>query len=327
LAIPLNLVYRSRSIQYPFLAAINAANGWERAGVELKSLKFVSGAANSDPMLINGECDFIFGSHISPYIHRMNGHPFVYLGQTVNWVDDVIVSKQPIKSLKEMEGKRFVETPGVTAERHHGHHPGGNHLLYLRREGLDPDKLTFVGARQKELWPDVADGLGDFCFSGPPDDEDARAAGLHVLPLPPLPMVNASTMTTLWPILKNRRDLCEGVLKAALMGIHYIKTEPDKMWKLMQDDVAVELKIKDERSLKHLYNYCRSILEPRLYPTAQAVHNAFDLAIMEQPDIASKVNPMSLWDINLLRDIEESEFIDDLYGGQVPGPGAPPSRG
>ncbi len=326
MAIPLNLVYRSRAVQYPLLTAIQTCDGWARAGIELKSLKFVSGAANSDPMLINGECDFIFGSHISPYIHRMNGHPFVYLGQTVNWTDDVIVSREPIKSMKELEGKRFVERAGTTADRHHGNHPGGNHLLYLRREGLDPHKLSFVAATSREYWRDVAEGRGDFTFSGAPEDEDARAAGLHIFPLAPLPMVNGSTMTTLWPLLQNRRDLCEGVIKATLMGIHFIKTEPEKMWKLMQDDVAVELNITDERSLKHLYNYCRSILEPRMYPLAAAVENAFELAIMEEPSIATKLNPMSLWDIHLLREIEESEFIDDLYGGNVPGPGAVPGR-
>lgn len=327
MAIPLNLVYRSRNVQYPFLAAIKACNGWERAGIELASLKFVSGAANSDPMLINGECDFIFGSHISPYIHRMNGHPFVYLGQTVNWTDDVIVTRDPIKDVRELKGKRFVEREGLTPDKHGGNHPGGNHLLYLKREGLDPHDVTIVAGQSRDYWKDVANGRGDFAFAGPPEDEDAEKAGLHIFPLAPLPMVNASTMTTLWPILKNRRDLCEGVLKAALMGIHYIKTEPEKTWKLFEDDVAKELKIEDERALKHLYSYCRSILEPRLYPHAEAVYNAFLLAVMEEPQIAQKLNPMSLWDIDLLREIEESEFIDDLYGGNVPPPGIAPKRG
>jgi hypothetical protein len=313
-------------VQYPFLRAIDAANGWERAGIELKSLKFVSGAKHSDPMLINGECDFIFGSHISPYIHRMNGHPFVYLGQTVNWTDDVIVSREPITSPKQLVGKRFVEYPGADANSHHGRHPAGNHLLYLRREGVDAKTLTFVAAETKEYWQDVAAGRGDFCFSGPPDDDDAAAAGLHVFPLAPLPMVNGSTMTTLWPIYQERRDLCEGVLKAAIMGIHFIKTEPEKFWQLMQDDVAVELKIKEPKALEHLYEHCRAILEPRLYPLAESVANAFELAVMEEPDIRQKLNPMSLWDIHLLREIEESEFIDDLYGGQTPPPGAPPAR-
>src|SRR5438270_11948437 len=137
MAQPLNLVYRSKAVQFPLLTAMKAANAWERAGIDLKSLKFVSGAANSDPMLINGECDFIFGSHISPYIHRMNGHPFVYLGQTVNWTDDVIVTREPINKVSDLKGKRFVEREGLTADRHGGNHPGGNHLLHLKRDGLD----------------------------------------------------------------------------------------------------------------------------------------------------------------------------------------------
>lgn len=326
MAIPLNLVYRSRALQYPLLAAMKHSGAWEKAGIDVKGIQFVSGAAKSDPMLVNGECDFIFGSHISPYIHRMNGQPFVYLGQTVNWIDDVIVTKDPIHSLKELEGKKLCETPGMTPERHHGHHPGGNHLLYMFREGIDTHKVIFVEGTHKDHYLDVLDGHGDWAFASPPEDEEAARAGLHVYPLEPLPMINAATMTTLWPTLKNRRDLCEAVIKATLMGVHFIKTEADAFWKLMQDDVAVELKIQDPKALKHLYEYERSILEPRLYPTADSVANSFKLAIMEEPQIANKLNPMSLWNIDLLRDIEESEFIDDLYGGNVPGPGAPPSR-
>src|SRR5690348_3235759 len=229
-----------------------------------------------------------------------------------------MVTREPIKSLKDLEGKKLVETEGVTADRHHGHHPGGNHLLYLRREGVDTHKITFVPGTSRSLYKDVLNGLGDAAFASPPEDEEAQAAGLHVLALPHLPMINAATMTTLWSTLQDRRDLCEAVLKATIMGIHFIKTEPDKFWKLMQDDVAVELKIQDPKALKHLYEYERSILEPRLYPTPESVANSFQLAIMEERTIADKINPMSLWDISLLREIEESEFIDDLYGGKAP---------
>ena len=48
MAIPLNLVYRSKAVQFPLLMAMKASNAWERAGIELKSLTYVSGAANSD---------------------------------------------------------------------------------------------------------------------------------------------------------------------------------------------------------------------------------------------------------------------------------------
>jgi ABC-type nitrate/sulfonate/bicarbonate transport system substrate-binding protein len=322
MAIPLNLVYRSRAIQYPFIAAINACDGWERAGIELKSLQFVSGAERSDPMLIRGECDFIFGSHISPYIHRLHGQPFVYLGQTVNWVDDVLVSREPMRDLKELEGKRLAEDKNVSWERHHGAHPAGNHLLYLRRAGVDGTKVTFVETGRRERIPALLNGEADAALMSPPEDDQARKAGLHIQPLPPLPMVQASTMTTMWPNLQERPELCEAVVKAALMGIHFFKTQSGAMWEVMQQDVAKELEIKNEDTLRALFVRNQAILETRMYPRADAVQNAFELAIMEEPAIADKLNPMSLWDIHLLRSIEESGFIDELYGGQVAGPGS-----
>jgi len=322
MSLPLKLVYRSRPIQYPLLAAMKACKAWERAGIELKSLEYVSGAAQSDPMLVKGECDFIFGSHISPYLHRFHGQPFVYLGQTVNWVDDVLVSKAPLKSIKDLEGKTLSESPKASADRHLGSHPAGNHLLYLRREGVDAHKIKFYPSKARKHYRDVIEGLADAAFASPPDDEEARRAGLHVLTLEPLPMVIASTMTTLWPIVEKRPDLCVAVLKAVIMGVHFIKTKPDEMWKVMQNDVAAELKIEDPNVLEYLHKKNLSVLEPRLYANAESIKNAFELAVMEEPAIAKGLNPMSLWDFHLLRSIEESGFIEELYGGHVPGPGA-----
>jgi ABC-type nitrate/sulfonate/bicarbonate transport system substrate-binding protein len=321
----LNLVYRSRRLQYPLLAAMKACDAWQRAGVDLRSLKYVSGAAQSDPMLVNGECDFIFGSHVSPYIHRFNGQPFVYLGQTVNWADDVLVSLEPLQHAKDLQGKRLCDRNGLSPTNFGGNHSAGNHLLYLLREGVDLSQVSFVSGPHKEHYKNLLDGIGDAAFASPPYDEEALAAGLHVLRLDPLPMVNSSTMTTLWPIVKERPALCEGVLKAVILGIHFMKTQPDAFWKLMQSDVAAELEIDDERVLKYLHRYSTSIMEPRLYPTAEAVANAYKLAVIQEPAVAG-LNPMSLWDMHALRSIEESEFIDDLYAGSVPGPGAVPSQ-
>jgi hypothetical protein len=322
MALPLNLVYRSRAIQYPLIAAMNACDAWERAGLELRSVTYVAGADKSDPMLARGECDFIFGSHISPYLHRFHGQPFVYLGQTVNWIDDALVSREPLRDLRELVGKRLAEDPRVTPERHYGHHPGGNHLLYLRRAGVDPRDLTLVSSKQRAHWIEVANGEADAAFASPPQDEDARRAGLHVLRLPPLPMVQASTMTTLWPIMQARPELCVAVLKATMMGVHFFKTQVGPMWEVMQQDVAKELKIDSEEVLRALFLRNQAILEPRLYPRAEAIANAFELAVMEEPAVAEALNPMSLWDVHLLRELEESGFVDELYGGQVPGPGS-----
>jgi ABC-type nitrate/sulfonate/bicarbonate transport system substrate-binding protein len=321
----LNLVYRSRRLQYPLLAAMNACDAWNRAGIELRSLKFVSGAAASDPMLVRGECDFIFGSHVSPYIHRFHGQPFVYLGQTVNWADDVLVSREPLAGARDLEGRQLCDRNGLSPTNFGANHAAGNHLLYLLREGVDLARVTFVSGPHKEHYRNLLDGIGDAAFASPPYDGEAKAAGLHLLPLAPLPMVNSSTMTTLSSTVRERPALCEAVLKATIMGIHFIKTQPEAFRKLIQTEVATELEIDDQKVLDHLHRYSTSIMEPRLYPTAEAINNAYRLAVIQEPAVAA-LNPMSLWDVHLLRGIEETEFIDDLYGGAVPGPGAPPSR-
>jgi hypothetical protein len=134
--------------------------------------------------------------------------------------------------------------------------------------------------------------------------------------------VQASTMTTLWPIMQARPELCVAVLKATMMGVHFFKTQVGPMWEVMQQDVAKELKIDSEEVLRALFLRNQAILEPRLYPRAEAIANAFELAVMEEPAVAEALNPMSLWDVHLLRELEESGFVDELYGGQVPGPGS-----
>ena len=143
-------------------------------------------------------------------------------------------------------------------------------MLYLRREGVDPHTIAFVASKQRARYVEVLNGEADAAFVSPPEDEQARPAGLHVLPLPPLPMVQATTLTTLWPTLEDRRDLCEAVIKAVLMGVAFIKTQPGPMREVMEQDVAAELQIEDPRVLRHLQTENQAILEPRLYPRPDA---------------------------------------------------------
>ena len=65
MALPLNLVYRSRAIQYPLIAAMNACDAWERAGIDLQQVTYVAGADKSDPKGIRERVDKGFTSGAS----------------------------------------------------------------------------------------------------------------------------------------------------------------------------------------------------------------------------------------------------------------------
>src|ERR1700722_12030238 len=132
-------IYRSRSVQYPMLAALRASGAWEQVGLDAgDELQFISSASTADPMLMNGEVDFILGSHVTPYLRYDEGVPFVYLGQTVNTTDSVVVTRLPINGLEELRGLRIADAIGEDM------HPHGNHIMYLRRSGVSEDEVTWI---------------------------------------------------------------------------------------------------------------------------------------------------------------------------------------
>ena len=53
-------------------------------------------------------------------------------------------------------------------------------------------------------------------------------------------------------------------------------------------------------------------LEPKPYPTTEAIENVFALAVRESPGIRD-FNPLALWDLHYVREIDDSGYIDRLY--------------
>jgi ABC-type nitrate/sulfonate/bicarbonate transport system substrate-binding protein len=294
----IRLVYRSRAVQYPLLAAIRAAGAWQRSGLDVGEVPYVKGASKSDKMLIDDEIDLIFGSHVTPYLRYDEGVPFVYLGQTVNRVEDSVASREPIDSLAELRGRRLADE--VDAESH----PFGNHILYLRRAGVAEDEVTWVNMDRDEIIDAIGKGTVDAAFVSSPDDEAARAAGLALHTPAPLPMVNATTITTLWPKVSADPDLFRRVLRAVRIGVAFYQDETEQMRKVMAEDVGPELKISSPDRLEKLYQRNVGLLGRSLYPEAEAVANAFQLAVRQRPELAHRLSPLALWDMHLLRELD-----------------------
>ncbi len=302
---PVRVVYRSRPIQYPLIAAMNKCNAWERAGLDLTYMDFVYGPSESDPMLIDGKVDFIFGSHITPYLHRSKGVPMVYVGQVVNWCDEWLVSSKPIHNLADLSGKVIADESTTLPN-----HPFGNRLLYLKRGGLELSQVDFLETgRKSPAYLAVAEGKADAAIISPPHDNDARELGLHVVPLPWLPMIYATTLLTMWDRTQERPELVRRIIQAVRYGVRFFKTEKKQMEKLMEDTIGPELGIHKDTYLQSLYQRNCLLLDESLYPRVDAIENAFRIANMMQHDLHEKVNPMELWDVHFLREVEKIEKI------------------
>jgi ABC-type nitrate/sulfonate/bicarbonate transport system substrate-binding protein len=307
---PVRVVYRSKTIQHPLMAAMKAADAWSQAGLDPGGdIEYVSGAAKADGRLINGDLDFIFGSHVTPYLRYDEGVPFVYLGQTVNYADDSVASARPMSEVEDLRGLRIADRLDSNS------HPHGNHILFLRRAGIAEDEVVWIGAERHAELDLVAAGQADAAFVTVPNDRLALERGLHVFQPDPLPMVNASTMTTLWPTVQRDPDLCRAVLRAVRIGITFYQDEPEAMWKVMQSDVADLLGIDDEVNLRALYERNFKLLDRSLYPNPESVRNAFLLAVRQRPGLEERVHPAALWDVHFLRELDAA--VDDAAVGAV----------
>ena len=65
----------------------------------------------------------------------------------------------------------------------------------------------------------------------------------------------------------------------------------------------------------HVYDDLSSRLEPKLYPSLAAVYNVYQEALKqdEKNGDAAKIHPLALWNMNFLREIDDSGFVKDLY--------------
>jgi ABC-type nitrate/sulfonate/bicarbonate transport system substrate-binding protein len=303
-------IYRSPS-HLPIWAVLQGAGIWGDVGLELTSFEYVDDSTIAEGMLLEGEVDFISGNHISTYTLFARGAPIVHLTSPSNSVHDALVMRQPISSIAELQGKRIGET-AITGPDGGYAHNRGNHLLTLKRDGVQPDEVTWV-----ELAPKMSDefrhaqrsaledGLIDATFvSG--SGSEYEAAGFHVTRPERLPMINGPTITCSSDTLRKRQGLGEQLVKAEVLGIHFAHAHPEET-----DRILADLTKREDASRPYARE--RILRMPRKpYPELEALANAYELACIQRPE-TRQISPVSLWDLHYLRELDDSGFIDALY--------------
>jgi ABC-type nitrate/sulfonate/bicarbonate transport system substrate-binding protein len=319
--------YRSAS-HLALLHVIAESGAWAKYGLDV-NYDYQISKGDAHTLVPTGEVEFVGGNHVSTYGKRARGDSWVYLGQTVNrYLTKLTVHPDSgINSLEDLRGK-------VVATR--GNHPGLNDWLYLKQHGLDVDRgdlqlvksidgeLSAEAASQIDaelkgpkpkrtpLWHWVRDRNVDAALLAPPSSLFAEAAGLKLIEIEPMPMIWFTTISTSLGFLQKHPDIVDRFLKGMIEGIHFYKTQSDRAIKIVQDRYLRE----GQMSLAQAtitYQNIAEMLEPKLYPSMAAIANVYEEAKRQDKD-AEKINPLALWDMHPLRRIDDSGFIDRLYG-------------
>jgi ABC-type nitrate/sulfonate/bicarbonate transport system substrate-binding protein len=314
--------YRSSS-HLVLLHVVAESGAWEKNGLAVDYDRQIS-STEAHRAVPTGEVEFVGGNHVSTYGHRARGDSWVYLGQTVNQVNQQLVVRADsgINGLSDLHGRK-VGTRGS--------HPALNDWLYLKQHGLDVDRDDVELVRQTKLksnsmdaedpaqkakapvlWQLVRDRTVDAAFLGPPASLFAKAAGLKVIDVEPLPMIQFTTVSSSLGFVEKHPDIVARFLKGLIEGIHFFKTRPKEAIGIIQKrfDKFGKMNL-EQATITH--QSLAGILEPKLYPKMLAIANVYEEAIRQDKD-AKKINPMELWDLHHLRRLDDTGFVDGLYG-------------
>jgi ABC-type amino acid transport substrate-binding protein len=282
-------------------------------GLSIRTLESAEYSGKADDALFNGEIDFIVGNHLSPYLHMANGLPVVCIASPGNFVRDRIISREPIESLADFKGKDLRIADSYFVDQWGGlNHPRGNHMLDVYRAGFEPGEAEWVEVGHlytPELEPAVVEavktGRADVGFIMGGNLEELRRDGFHVTNLPTLPMVNGSTITTSYQSLAKKEQLAERLVRAMVLTIHYARVHPEESQRLLSAKMG--------KPYQEWGGRVQSVARYRLkaYPDTEGVANAFELSTTRHEE-AKSIQPMALWDMHYLRELDQTGFIDEL---------------
>lgn len=310
--------YRSAT-HLPLLHVISESGAWEKHGLDVDYDRPIA-SGDAHEAVTNGTIDFVGGNHISTYGRRARGDDWVYLGQTVNYVPGRTLVVQPdsgISTIADLRGKKVATL---------GHHPGLNDWLFLKQHGLDVDREEVELIKQiyppsmksKEdvmadapLWHMVRDRLADAVFICPPGTTQAERAGLKLIEIDKLPMIYFTTLSTSMRFVSKHPDIVERFLKGMMEGIHFFKTQPEKSIDVIHRRYDKEGAI-DAAMAAVTYHSLAEALEPKLYPSPQAIANVYVEGVRQDAD-AERMSAMELWDLHYIRQIDDTGFVSDLY--------------
>ena len=311
--------YRSSS-HLALMHVINETGAWERNGLKVDYDKIIS-RGDAHDLVPKGEVEFVSGNHVSTYAARAKGDTWQYLGQTVSKNNLFLITRPDagINKLEDVRKRKF---------GNRGRHPGLNTWLYLKQAGLNPDtdqvelitekrEEDAAGAKKvkgKSLLSMVADSDVDAAFVNQPRTEQARRMGLKVIDIPTQDMIFFMTISSSAKMVTERPDVVKRVLKSVLEGIAYFKINKEETIKILMQKHKKEGDLDLDMATK-VYEDLAPRLEPKLYPSLPAVYNVYQEALKqdEKNGDAAKVHPLALWNVNFLREIDDSGFINKLY--------------
>jgi hypothetical protein len=187
--------------------------------------------------------------------------------------------------------------------------------LWLKMMGLEKDVKTIL-VKDAEVgrygqWKKVASGECIATFMSPLYLPDALSAGLKSLDVPDIPVVGHYAQACRAEFAAKNSRLFTDYVKAAIHAVCLMVFRRDEALRIVSAEPMKRMKIESREELERQFDAIVKGLQIKPYPTANAIANTYEMAVLDYPD-AKELNPLSLWDLHWVRQLDDEGFIDAL---------------
>lgn len=263
-------------------------------------------------LMLAGEIEFLSGLHHETYRQRASGEKrLIYLAQAQNNWDDRLLVSSNISQVTDLAGKRITCHATAPCVR-------GNLFAVLASCGIPADDINIVAIEDKSgsyqpYVEGVLSGEADATLVDMPFDLYGQEKGLRVMELPDRPVIHNTTLLTSTDYAKDHEDVVINFIKSFIEAVHFFKTRPEEVTAMLKANLTARYGLEDEAYYAHLQKEWARILSVKPYPLPAAIQNVYDLDVAHDPKM-QKIGAMEPWDLHYLRAVDDSGFIDELYG-------------
>ena len=301
--------YRAPSHE-PLWKVMEAGGFLAKHGLEMDMGSLEGKRKQATEGLKAGSLDVVSGNHHNLYAFKaLHGDPYVHIAQSNNsWRENFLVCGKGIDGLKDLKGKK------VAMDDYDGH-TGLNVWLYLRLNGLEEGQdveLVTDPVKGSERAKSVMAGKYDATFIRAVDRLRALKFGAKIVEVAPMAMIEGVTLTTTTTYVKNHEEECRALIMAMIDGTHFFKTNKAGTLNIVKEHCSELLKMRSDEEWDCFYENQVESLESAPYPSLEAIQNVFALAVKRDPEI-KEYNPLALWDLHYVKEIDDSGYIRKLY--------------
>ena len=300
----MNVGYSAQAGAFAPIWITKEAGLFKKNGLDV-NLIFIPGGPTAAASMLAGEVQAVAMAGPAVVTSNLAGTDLVMIAGMVNTFAFQIVTVKGIISAQQLKGKRvgvnrFGTAPDIAAR------------FALRRMGIDPSEVTILqlGEQSTRLMAMKAGQL-DAAIVLPPITTLAQREGMHVL-------MDMSELGAEFQItglasgqgfINKSRPSALKLMRAFVEGIHFYKTRKKESMGI----IAKYMRTNDTEAVEATWDYfANKIVARKPYPTAQGIKALLDLAAKERPE-AAKVPPERIMNSTLLKELDDSGFIDRLY--------------